>query len=116
MTNSERQEAFKILKNYRIEAQKECKGCLSISRGYRTRSPLSHKKWNYKGEECKFSYSGIPDIPNCACKECLIKCTCNNMCDDFVTQAKGYPKCINYLRDIKIDGPKKYRNIYETAK
>jgi hypothetical protein len=93
MTTSERQEAFKILELYRIEAQKECKGCLSINSSYK---------------ECKFTHLGFPDIPNCPCKCCLIKCTCDAMCEDFVIQAKGCKRYIHYIYDQKINDPKKY--------
>jgi hypothetical protein len=103
MTNFERQEAFKIMKEYRIEANKECRGCSSLS--------------VYKNViECKFTSSGTPDIPNCPCKNCLIKCTCNHICENFVTQAKGYPKRIFYTNQIKIDGRKQYRSGYENSK
>jgi hypothetical protein len=110
MTNSEKQEALKIMKEYRIEAREECKGCLSINTSY----PLPSSGWRrlpdreYIDKECKFTQSGFPDIPNCPCKTCLIKCTCNYMCKDFVTQAKGYKRCMHYTIDLNINGPKKY--------
>jgi len=106
MTNSARQEAFKILKVYRIEAQKECKGCLSLNR---YPHPLrTFPSRIYAGEECSFTYSGTPDIPNCPCKNCLIKCTCDNICENFITQAKEYKRSMWCNCDIKVDGPKKY--------
>jgi hypothetical protein len=114
MTNSERQEAFKILKEYRIEANKECRGCLSISTYPFKKTSCNDPTVN--SSECKFTSSGIPDIPNCPCKNCLIKCTCNHICENFVTQARGYKRCIHYIRDIKIDGRKQYRSGYENAK
>ena len=104
MTNFERQEAFKILKEYRIEANKECKGCSSL-RHYPLRAFPSRI---YDCRECNFTYSGTPDIPNCPCKNCLIKCTCDNMCDIFIVQIKEYKMSIWYNRYIKVDEPKKY--------
>jgi hypothetical protein len=65
----------------KIEIDKNCIGCLSLSR-----VPHDHKA------ECQYTNGGITSIPNCPCKECLIKMICDTTCENFSTTAKSYKR------------------------
>lgn len=69
-----------------IEIDKNCIGCLSLT-----------NVSDYYLAECKFTDGGIPSIPLCACKECLIKVMCQSPCENFLTIAKGYKRTNTYL-------------------
>ena len=75
--NKRTEEVFKLIEENIKRANKECNGCLSLM--YRTIT--EPKKYIY--QQCLFLESGTPDIPNCACKECLLKCICGESCDKF---------------------------------
>jgi hypothetical protein len=74
------------MKKVIIEIDKNCIGCLSL-----TRVP------DYYKAECKFTDGGITSIPLCACKECLIKMICQTPCENFLTIAKSYRRTNEFL-------------------
>jgi hypothetical protein len=77
MTKEERKRAFEILAEERIKANNECRGCKSFVDDP-PRYQVYKKTWS-----CQFALSGWPDIPNCPCKDCLLKSSCGEECSEF---------------------------------
>jgi hypothetical protein len=70
----------------KIEIDKNCIGCLSL-----TRVPHYHKA------ECKYTNGGVTSIPNCPCKECLIKIICQTSCENFLHTANSYKRTNKHI-------------------
>lgn len=62
---------------------KECSGCISFNNGFR---------------ECQLTKLGTEDIPNCPCKICLVKVTCKNECNNFLSNKLTYDKILSFPR------------------
>ena len=54
------------------EINKNCRGCGFLM---------------YNKLECLLTKSGIVEIPNCPCQECLIMIVCGNVCEKFYENA-----------------------------
>ena len=58
-------------------ADPECRGCASL--------------WHTERRtECSYTFSNVKSIPNCLCKSCLLKITCHELCEKFITVASTY--------------------------
>jgi len=82
----------------KLKKIKECSGCVCFT------------QYNFKNvtyTECGITSANIVDMPNCICKDCLLKCVCDNICEDFLNQLKEYNSEV-IMRSVKIGGSKKY--------
>jgi len=57
----------------------ECKGCIS-----------SNAIFPGRGPECLYTISGVKDLLNCPCKECLVKVICKEKC--YIFRVNKYDK------------------------
>lgn len=60
-----------------------CRGCTSL-------------RLSYRGQrECSYTKIGTKDIPNCACKGCLLKTICQEPCLEFKKGIWVYRQLVN---------------------
>lgn len=71
----------------------KCKGCI-------LRIRYGHKK------ECKLTPSGLKEIDDCPCKECLVKVSCSLTCYDLVKIVNIMTKKYRLGRYLKVNSPK----------